>query len=280
MEFVMNSDNRHGIFRKIMVLTLRGAKLSVILAVSCTILILTACTSLSTTTQSNSSTPVYTPNPTASPSVNPVTDFVAAVQHIMPSVVQIEVTYGPQGAPSDPQAHGAAGSGWVIRSDGLIVTNNHVVDGAQTITVILPDGTKQTTTTVQANPGKDLAVLKIATQNLPAVVTGDSSQLKLAQPVAAIGNALNLGVRVTVGVVSQVDVPANYDNISLTGLIETDAAINPGNSGGVLINVLGEVVGVPNAGLQDPNLDVENFGYAISINEAMPVINSLVSQIP
>ena len=224
--------------------------------------------------------PSPTPTPTPEPSGNTPTDFVAPVQKVMPSVVEIEVTYGPQGAPGDPRVRGAAGTGWVIRGDGLIVTNNHVVDGAQTITVILADGTKYTPTAVQTNPGKDLAVVKIAAQNLPQVVTGDSSQLKLAQPVAAIGNALNLGIRVTVGVVSQLDVPASYDNISLTGLIETDASINPGNSGGVLINILGEVVGIPSAGLEDPNLDVENFGYAISINEAMPVINSLIAQMP
>ena len=84
----------------------------------------------------------------------------------------------------------------------------------------------------------------------------------------------------TSGVVSQLNVPVSYNNISLTGLIETDAAINPGNSGGVLINLAGQVIGVPNAGLQDSNLDVENFGYAITINEAMPVINTLVSQLP
>jgi serine protease Do len=243
-------------------------------------LVLTACTVASSPTSNPVPTPTPTPTPTPEPSGNTPTDFVAATQKVLPSVVEIEIAYGPQGAPGDPTAHAAAGTGWVIREDGLIVTNNHVVKSAQTITVIFPDGTKYTSTAVKADASKDLAVVKIAAQNLPAVTTGDSSQLKMAQPVAIIGNALNLGIRVTVGVVSLLDVPASYDNISLTGLIETDASINPGNSGGVLINTLGEVVGIPSAGLQAANLDVENFGYAISINEAMPVINSLIAQMP
>lgn len=253
-------------------------KKSLVLAAMTMLALVTACGP--TTAPSTSTTSAPTDNPASVANTGSPTDFVAAVQKVIPSVVEIEVTYGPQGAPGDPTAKGGAGTGWVIKGDGLIVTNNHVIDGAQTITVILPDGAKHAATAVQANPGKDLAVIKIAAQNLPAVVTGDSSQLKIGQPVAAIGNALNLGIRVTAGVVSQLDVPANYDNISLTGLVETDAAINPGNSGGVLITMLGEVVGIPNAGIQDPNIDVENFGYAISINEAVPVINSLISRMP
>jgi serine protease Do len=242
-------------------------------------LVFTACTTPPAPTTTSSST---SPAPTTTPAPNSDTpvDFVAAVQKVMPSVVEIEITYGPQGAPGDPRTHAAAGSGWILREDGLIVTNNHVVDSAQTITVILADGTRYTSTAVQGNAGKDLAVVKIAAQNLPAAVAGDSSQLKMAQPVAAIGNALNMGIRVTVGVVSQLNVPVSYDGVSLNGLIETDASINPGNSGGVLINILGEVVGIPSAGLQDPNLDVEDFGYAISINEALPVINNLIAQMP
>jgi serine protease Do len=236
--------------------------------------------SSTTSTPAQPTTPVATPTTTPGPVSGNPTDFVAAVQQVMPSIMQIEVTFGPQGAPGDPRAQGGAGTGWVFRSDGIIVTNNHVVDSAKTITVIMPDGTKQTAAAVQANASKDLAVVRINSQNLPVAVTGDSSTLNLAQPVAAIGNALNLGIRVTVGVVSQLDVPANYNNISLTGLIETDAAINPGNSGGVLINNVGEVVGIPNAGLDDPTLDVENYSYAISINEAMPVIQNLISQLP
>jgi serine protease Do len=215
-------------------------------------------------------------DPTASPAV----DFVAAVAQVMPSVVKIEVTYGPQGAPDDPQARAGAGSGWVFRGDGLIVTNAHVVDGAQTVTIILPDGTKQPATAVQADASNDIAVVRIATGNMPPVVTGDSSKLELGQPVAALGNALNMGIRVTTGVISQLNVTMSPGGEQLTDLIETDTIINPGNSGGVLVTISGEVIGIPNSGLQDPNLDVEGFGYAISINKAMPVINGLIAKLP
>ena len=135
-------------------------------------------------------------------------------------------------------------------------------------------------TAARTDPSKDLAVIRIAAQNLPPVTIGSSSQLDMGQPVAAIGNALNLGIRTTAGVVSQLNVPINSGGISLNGLIETDATINPGNSGGVLITALGEVVGIPSVGLQSSNLDAESFGYAISIDEAMPVINNLISQLP
>ncbi len=183
--------------------------------------------------------------------------------------------------PADPTARGAAGSGWVIGQNGLIVTNNHVIDGAQTITVTLNDGRKFTATAVKANSGHDLAVVKINAQNLPSASIGDSSALKMGQPVAAIGNSLDMGLRVTGGLVSRLDVSVTYQTgLTINGCIETDTVINPGNSGGVLINTSGEVVGITNATLEGPSTDVEGFDYAIAISEAMPVINSLVSQMP
>jgi serine protease Do len=244
------------------------------------LLVLVACSSDPGTTPGSTPLSASALTPTYDPTNSSSIDFVSAVQKVLPSVVKVEVTFGPQGAPGNPTASGGAGSGWVIDRKGLIVTNNHVVDGAQTINVVLPDGTSYTPTAVQKNTVKDLAVLKINAQNLTPANTVDSSQLQPGQPVAALGNALNLGIRVTAGVVSQLNVPANYNNISLTGLIETDATINPGNSGGPLINIQGQVVGITNAGLQAQNLDAENFGYAISTSEAMPVINTLISQMP
>ena len=255
----------------------RHAGLPLVVAATAAILILAAgCSSAPAPAQTPAPTSVSVVDPTTNTPVN----FIEAVKKVVPSVVKIEVTYGPQGAPNDPLARGAAGTGWVIRGDGVIVTNNHVVDGAQTVTVTLADGTTQTMTAARTDPSKDLAVIRIAAQNLPPVTIGSSSQLDMGQPVAAIGNALNLGIRTTAGVVSQLNVPINSGGISLNGLIETDATINPGNSGGVLITALGEVVGIPSVGLQSSNLDAESFGYAISIDEAMPVINNLISQLP
>jgi serine protease Do len=188
-------------------------------------------------------------------------------------VVIIEVDLGAQG--------GAAGSGWLFDANGHIVTNAHVVAGAQSITVTLNDGRKFTATGVQSNSGKDLAVVKINAQNLSAATVGDSSSVKVGQPVAAIGNSLDLGLRVTGGLVSRLDVSITYqNNLTISGCIETDAVLNPGNSGGVLIDTSGEVIGTTNATLEGPTTDVEGFDYAISINEALPVIRDLVSKLP
>jgi serine protease Do len=218
-----------------------------------------------------------TADPSVSQTIDPPTDFVAAVGKVKPSIVIIEDEMTTQNFFGQPIIGQAAGSGWVVGANGLIVTNNHVVDGAQSITVTLGDGRKFDAVSVKGNADKDLAVIKIDAQNLPVASIGDSSQLKEGQPVAAIGNALDLGVRVTAGVVSLLDVSINLpNNQTMGGLIETDAAINPGNSGGVLVTTSGDVVGITNAGLQGSN--VELFGYAIPINDAMPAINELMAQ--
>jgi S1-C subfamily serine protease len=128
------------------------------------------------------------------PNSQPVADFITAVEKVLSSVVTIEVDLGAQG--------GAVGSGWLFDANGHIVTNAHVVDGAQSIAVTLNDGRKFTATGVQSDTGKDIAVVKINAQNLPAATVGDSSSVKVGQPVAAIGNSLDLGLRVTGGLAS------------------------------------------------------------------------------
>jgi serine protease Do len=238
---------------------------------------LAACTPMSSTVAPAATAPSVTLE--ASP-VPPV-DFTTAVAKVMPSMVVIEVEIVTQTTSGQPTVQPAAGSGWVVDANGLIVTNNHVVEGTQTITITLVDGRKFTAIGVQTNATEDLAVVKINAQNLQAATIGDSSKLKLGQPVAVIGNALDLGTRVTGGMVSLLDVSINLpNNQTASHLIETDAAINPGNSGGVLITDVGDVVGIINAGLSDPRIDPEAFGYAIPINEAMPIINQLISQMP
>jgi S1-C subfamily serine protease len=222
-----------------------------------------ACGSSSSTTQ----------NTNQNPSPQLVADFTTAVEKALPSVVIIEVDLGAQG--------GAAGTGWLFDANGHIVTNAHVIAGAQSITVTLNDGRKFTATGSQSNTDKDIAVVKINAQNLTAASIGDSSSVKMGQAVAAIGNSLDLGLRVTAGVASRLDVSITYqNNLTINGCIETDAVLNPGNSGGVLIDTSGNVIGITNATLEGPNTDVEGFDYAISINEALPVINSLVSKLP
>jgi serine protease Do len=235
--------------------------------------ITTTSTTSSTSSQTNTTTTAYT---------EPL-DFVSAVDSTYRSVVAIEVIVPPQGG--SQQASQAAGSGFILDSNGLIATNDHVVTGAQTINVILADGRKFTATAVKTNPSEDLAVVKINATGLPAAQIGDSSQLKMGQPVAPIGNSLDMGVRVTSGVVSRLGVTITYNitsqtSITLDNLIETDATINPGNSGGALVNLSGQVVGITNAGLSGSTTDVVGFGYAIAINHAISILNTLASQLP
>ena len=204
-------------------------------------------------------------------------DFVAAVESIAPSVVVINADLPGFGGVT------SSGTGWIIDANGIIVTNNHVVSGATKIDITLSDGRSFTAQAVRADQGKDLAVLKIAASNLPVATIGSSSALKVGQPVAAIGNALDLGIIMTGGWVSRLNTSiTGPNNAQLSGLIETDAAINPGNSGGPLVTKDGLLVGITNAALiqapSDP--DVEGIYYAISIDSAMPTIQSLISQLP
>lgn len=203
--------------------------------------------------------------------VTPAADFTSSVDDVIPAVVVIEVDLGHGSA--------AAGTGWIVDANGLIVTNNHVVDGARSILVTLNDGRQFTTTTVKASSEHDLAVVKVNAQNLPTASIGDSSTLRMGQPVAAIGNSLDMGLRVTGGLVSRLNVSVTYQTgLTISGCIETDAVINPGNSGGVLIDTSGNVVGITNATLEGQGADAEGFDYAIAINDSMPVITVLISQ--
>jgi serine protease Do len=189
-------------------------------------------------------------------------DFVAVVAKVKPSVVAI-------------RTDGGAGSGWIIREDGIIVTNNHVVTDSQNIAIALDDGRTFSAETVRTDPLTDLAIVKIDAEDLPAADIGDSTKLQLGEPVAAIGNALGEGISMTGGWVSQLGVSLNVSpGQTLDDLIRTDAAINPGNSGGPLVNMAGEVVGITSVKIAQ--VGVEGFGYAISINAAKEVIDQLI----
>jgi len=206
-----------------------------------------------------------------------IADFTSATNKVKPSVVVIEAQIVTTlfGRRITQQV---AASGWIINSDGLIVTNNHVVADATSIRVTLADGRTFPSIAVQTDAATDLAVVKIDAHNLPAVKIGDSDRLQVGQPVAAIGNALGLGINMTGGWVSRLNTSITFsDGTTLSGLIGTDAPINPGNSGGPLINIDGEVVGITNAKLVETG--VEGIGYAISINNALRTINNLIARL-
>ena len=194
-------------------------------------------------------------------------DVKAVLAAVAPSVVQIEIET------EDAVFGGGAGTGFIISPDGQVVTNAHVVEDAVTIKVMLFDGTVKSAELVQKDPSRDLAVLKIEGDNLPAARLGNSADVEVGDEVLAIGNALGLGdtPTVTTGIVSALDRQLLLGGNRLTNLIQTDAAINPGNSGGPLVNANGEVIGVNTAIAGN----AEGIGFAISIDHARPVIETL-----
>ncbi len=169
----------------------------------------------------------------------------------------------------------SAGSGVVVTPDGYILTNNHVVDARmQEITVILGDRRERPAKLVAADPATDLAVLKIEGRNLPTIPWGDSSQLRVADWVLAIGNPYQLSSTVTLGIVSALG-RTNINVASYEDFIQTDAAINPGNSGGALINRRGELVGI-NTAIFSERGGYQGIGFAVPSNLARRVMDDLV----
>ncbi len=204
-------------------------------------------------------------------------DIADVVALVKPSVVAINTEVVARDLFNRTFTQEGAGSGWILDSDGIIVTNNHVVEGANTISVSLDDGSTYDVNakSVFTDSLNDLAVLKIDAQNLPALKIGDSSKMRVGDWVIAIGNALGQGIRATEGIVSRKDVTLPVDQgQSLYDLIETTAAINPGNSGGPLVNLAGEVIGITSAKIA--SVGVEGMGYAISIETAVPIIEQLI----
>jgi len=209
------------------------------------------------------------------PTLPSIADVVAEVK---PSVVAINTEVLTFDIFQRPRTQEGAGSGWIIREDGIIITNNHVIAGAESITVTLDDGRTfpVDSNTVATDPLTDLAVLKIDAENLPAATIGDSLKLRVGDWVVAIGNSLGLGITAKEGIISRLEVSMTVSSEqTLYGLLETSAAINPGNSGGPLVNMAGEVIGITSAKISAAG--VEGMGYAISSREAAPIIQQLIN---
>jgi serine protease Do len=190
-----------------------------------------------------------------------------------------EQFFGPQFRHQFPQQprqfkQQGQGSGFIINKDGHILTNNHVVDGADTITVILPDKQEVKAKLIGTDPQTDIALIKIENGNdLPVVALGDSDALEVGEWVIAIGNPFGLSQTVTVGVVSA----KGRNRVGINdyeSFIQTDAAINPGNSGGPLLNIHGEVVGI-NSALYTRSGGYMGIGFAIPINMVKTIENQL-----
>ncbi len=195
------------------------------------------------------------------------------VDDIEDAVVSISVEAVSRGMFVDFNDEGA-GTGMVIRPDGYIVTNYHVIQGAHEIKINLWNGDVYDAAVVGYDRITDLAVLKIDAENLPTIKMGDSDVINVGDWVVALGNALALkgGPTVTLGIVSARDRTVSTERGELYGLIQTDAAINDGNSGGPLINLRGEVVGINTAILRR----AQGIGFAVGSSAAQPIIDTLI----
>ncbi|HLU86495.1 MAG TPA: trypsin-like peptidase domain-containing protein, partial [Taishania sp.] len=203
------------------------------------------------------------------PSATP-TDFIEASENSINSVVHVttkvvqttfqrdffqEFFYGPGAGGREFKQYGSgSGSGVIVSSDGYIVTNNHVIDKASEIEVILNDNSKYVAKVVGADPSTDIAVLKIEAKGLNPMPLGNSDDLRVGEWVLAVGNPFNLTSTVTAGIVSakarNINLLADRNKreiVPIESFIQTDAAVNPGNSGGALVNTRGELVGINTA---------------------------------
>jgi len=228
--------------------------------------------------------------PTSSTSSAVVTDVSDVVANVMPSIVAINSTanvtsYDFFGQAYTEQQQGS-GSGIIVgqnNSDILIATNNHVIEGAETVEIVFSDGTKASGTIKGSDATADLAVISVSMKDITkdtaatikVATLGNSDNVKAGEMAIAIGNALGYGQSVTVGYISAVNREVTINEQTMT-LLQTDAAINPGNSGGALLNEKGEVIGINS--VKYASTDVEGMGYAIPISTAIPMINELINR--
>lgn len=201
-----------------------------------------------------------------------VSDVVAKLR---PSVVEIATESVSSGNSIFGQyISQGAGSGVIYSADGYIITNNHVIDGASSITVKTMDGTEYPATLIGTDPQTDIAVIKVDATNLTPAAIGDSDAIQVGEATIAIGNPLgSLGGTVTTGIISAVGREITINNETMT-LLQTDAAINPGNSGGGLFDVSGNLIGIVNA--KNASSEIEGLGFAIPISDVTNVIQELI----
>ena len=206
----------------------------------------------------------------ASPAVVSINTSKAAVRHPRSNDPWFQFFFGDQG--NQPQA--GLGSGVIISPDGYILTNNHVVEGADEIEVTLTDSRRARARVIGTDPETDLAILKVELDKLPVIVLGDSDALAVGDRVLAIGNPFGVGQTVTSGIVSALGRSQLGIN-TFENFIQTDAAINPGNSGGALVDVNGNLMGI-NTAIYSRSGGSMGIGFAIPVSTAKMVLDGIV----
>lgn len=226
-------------------------------------------------------------------------DFTSAAEMSVHSVVNVKTTYpleaqnqysydpfrdffGQHGQRQPQQAPMATGSGVIISQDGYIVTNNHVVDGADKVEITLNDKRSYIADVIGKDPATDLALLKIKETDLPFISYGNSDNVKVGEWVLAVGNPFNLNSTVTAGIISAkgrnigiLDNDASKGQFPVESYLQTDAAVNPGNSGGALVNARGELVGI-NSAIASATGSYSGYSFAIPVNLTRKVIADLL----
>ncbi len=234
---------------------------------------------------------------TESQRVSTYIDLSAAAEEVVREVVHVKVTqegqemikYDPMEFFYNGKAQGkkfkapdkqGSGSGVVISEDGYIITNNHVIQGADRIEIVFNTNESYLAKVVGADPSTDLALLKIEATNLKAIAIGNSDNIKLGEWVLAVGNPYNLNSTVTAGIISakarNINIlPNTNGNPPLEAFIQTDAAVNPGNSGGALVNARGELIGI-NSAIKSPTGSYSGYSFAIPVNIMKKVVTDIM----
>jgi serine protease DegQ len=230
---------------------------------------------------------------TGAPAGDPSASFAGAAKAAMPAVVNVFTAkemrgrnpllddsllrrYFPDLPNPQSQVATSLGSGVIVAREGFVLTNHHVIEGADDIQIVLVDGRRLTARVRGTDPETDLAVLKVEAKDLPAITLGDLSRVQIGDPVLAIGNPFGLGTTVTSGIVSALGRP-QLGISRYTDFIQTDAAINPGNSGGALVDAAGRLIGI-NSTIYTRSGGSMGIGFAIPVTLARDVMAQIIEK--
>lgn len=212
-------------------------------------------------------------------------NFLETSRDVIPAVVHIRTSYGPGDFSLNPlesffdMPSRSSGSGVIISDDGFIVTNNHVIEDASNIEIIMSNNQRYFAKLVGTDPTTDLALLKIRAKNLPFVKYGDSDQITPGEWVLAVGNPFDLNSTVTAGIVSakarNIGILRDRNGLQVESFIQTDAAVNPGNSGGALVNLKGELIGI-NTAIATSSGSYQGYSFAIPVSLVKKIMDDLL----